>query len=406
MLSKNWIRFAATALLLAVSALSCDPGKEGPDSLAKIETSASTSLGSAKASLFLSVTAGGAWSIELRYPSGAGGWASVSPSAGTGNKNSIVLTVQENTGDASRTLEVVLVTEGISPVLTIVQAGKSAGGSDSTGKPVNIEGHARAYHKWLELPATSESDAFDFFAHDMKGGDYYKNGGQRNWSFYYDYANRVSRWVAYPLNKALIGSGSRTNKWGYDPLIPAENQFTALNSSGGDMTYGDGSTRGHQIPSADRLNYNANVSTFYATNMTPQNYDFNSGIWADLESRVRGWASASDTLYVVTGCVLDGKTITDRGGRKVGVPSAYFKALLRYMPNSTVGFSGYMAVGFYLPHDPSIASGDCTDSKYIMSIDNLEKKTGIDFFVNLSDKISKATADKVEAEAPNAWWLK
>ena len=83
MSARNIIIYAAAALLLAVSASSCDPGKEGPVATARIETAASTSLGSAKTSLFLSVTAGGAWSIELRYPSGAGGWASVSPSAST-----------------------------------------------------------------------------------------------------------------------------------------------------------------------------------------------------------------------------------------------------------------------------------------------------------------------------------
>ena len=405
MSARNIILYAAAVILLAVSASSCDPGKEGPVATARIETAASTSLGSAKTSLFLSVTAEGDWSIELRYPGGDGGWASVTPSSGTGNKNSVVLTVQENTGDDSRTLEVVLVTAAASPVLQLLQAGKSGTvGPGTGGKPVDIEGHGRAYHKWLELPATSDQDNFDFFAHDMKGGDYYKTGGQRNWSFYYDYDNRVARWVAYPLNKGLIGSGKRTDQWGYDPLLPAETQFAILNSSGNAQTYGDGSARGHQLPSADRLNYNANVSTFFATNMTPQNNAFNGGIWADLESRVRGWASSSDTLYVVTGCVVDPvlRVITDRGGRRVGVPSAYFKALLRYMPSSTVGFSGYLACGFLLPHDGNIAGDSCMD--YIMSVDALAQKTGIDFFVNLAEVLPKETAAKVEAERPNAWW--
>ena len=202
----------------------------------------------------------------------------------------------------------------------------------------------------------------------------------------------------------LIGSGKRTDQWGYDPLLPAETQFAILNSSGNAQTYGDGSARGHQLPSADRLNYNANVSTFFATNMTPQNNAFNGGIWADLESRIRGWASSSDTLYVVTGCVVDPvlRVITDRGGRRVGVPSAYFKALLRYMPSSTVGFSGYLACGFLLPHDGNIAGDSCMD--YIMSVDELEQKTGIDFFVNLAEVLPKETAAKVEAERPNPWW--
>jgi hypothetical protein len=41
-----------------------------------------------------------------------------------------------------------------------------------------------------------------------------------------------------------------------------------------------------------------------------------------------------------------------------------------------------------------------------MSIDDLEKKLGIDLFVNLPTVIGQATADKVEAQEPStvSWW--
>ena len=35
-----------------------------------------------------------------------------------------------------------------------------------------------------------------------------------------------------------------------------------------------------------------------------------------------------------------------------------------------------------------------------MSIDELEKKTGFDFFVHLSDKVGKEKADALEAQDP------
>ena len=95
-------------------------------------------------------------------------------------------------------------------------------------------------------------------------------------------------------------------------------------------------------------------------------------------------------------------TITDRAGNKVTVPAAYFKALLRYMPSSTYGFGGYMAAGYYLPHSTSISGNSFTG--YIMSIDELEQKTGIDFFVNLASVVGKDTADKIEAQSPINWW--
>ena len=160
-------------------------------------------------------------------------------------------------------------------------------------------------------------------------------------------------------------------------------------------SYGGGWTRGHQIPSADRLTYAANVSTFVPTNMTPQDYDFNCYIWADLEGKVRDYASTSDTLYVVTGCdVRDSwlKTDSKNTGFQVTVPTAYFKALLRKKGTD------YAAVGFYLPHDTSIAGGNYMN--YILSVDALEEQTGMDFFVNLPVVLGKDRADAIEAADP------
>ena len=61
-----------------------------------------------------------------------------------------------------------------------------------------------------------------------------------------------------------------------------------------------------------------------------------------------------------------------------------------------------MAAGFYLPHDTGIADNNPLD--YIMSIDELETKTGIDFFVNLPDAVGKSVAAEIEAEKPVSWW--
>ena len=48
--------------------------------------------------------------------------------------------------------------------------------------------------------------------------------------FYWDYDNRASRWVAYPLYKSIYSGASRSDAWGYDPLLPAAKQ---QNVSGG-----------------------------------------------------------------------------------------------------------------------------------------------------------------------------
>ena len=251
---------------------------------------------------------------------------------------------------------------------------------------------------WLELPATKSGDGKEWFAHNMEGGDYFaKPGAVRNWSFYYDYKSFISSWVAYPLNAGLIGSGSRSDAWGYDPLLPMSVQQNIITSA-----YGTGHSRGHQIPSADRLDRAANVSTFYATNMTPQESDFNGGVWEKLESKVRTYARACDTLYVVTGNVVDATSITipDKMHHLVKVPSAYYKALLRYKKGDSAG--EFIACGFYIPHDPSIPSNSFMD--YIISVDELKAKTGVDFFKYLPEVVGADKAREILAQKPGSWW--
>ena len=379
-------RLTAAVLVLAAG-VSCVEKPE-PEK-APVLSAVSTTLDAAAGSVFLSVSAGGEWSISSDF-AGKDAWGSVSPTSGTGDKNSVIFSYTENKAAEDRSVTLTLTSKGGTSVLAMVQ--KSS--VPSTGKGYDV-----APPTWLELPKTVAGDGLEWFAHDMTGGDYFTQKGGRNWSFEYDPSSRLSRWVAYPLNKSLIGSGSRTNAWGYDPLLPADLQQAIVSGA-----YGTGHTRGHQLPSADRLTYAANVSTFYATNMTPQDYDFNAGIWADLETKVRGYATQSDTLFVVTGCVIDANSgiLTDRGGHKVRIPSAYFKALLRYMPGSTIGYSGYLACAYYLPHSASIARGNCTD--YLLSVKELEQKTGFEFFVNLPAKVGAETADRIKSEKPNSWW--
>ena len=223
----------------------------------------------------------------------------------------------------------------------------------------------------------------------------------RNYSFAWDYDALVAPWVAYHLNSWSIGSGKRTNAWGLDPLLPKTCQPVLYNGFGG------GYDRGHQLPSADRLNYAANVTTFYGTNMTPQRSELNQHSWANLESKVRSWANRADTCYVVTGCITKGstKTARDNEGKSVTVPTHYYKAILRYSRNSTIGHSGYSACAILLEHK---GYGDNNNFKpYAMSISDLEKVTGITYFANLPAKIGEDAAAQVKSEDPktiNWWW--
>ena len=321
----------------------------------------------------------------------------VKPESGNGSKSNVILSWSANVAEQERTAVLTLKTSGSSATLTLTQAGKSETPEPTPGPNPNPNpGPSEIKAGWLELPAMPEDSEFGFFSHDMKIG----NVKTRNYTYAWDYENLVAPWVAYPLSTWTIGSGKRTNAWGLDPSLPEKYQPVLYRGFGG------GYDRGHQLPSADRLNYAANLTTFYGTNMTPQRSELNQHSWANLESKVRSWASRADTCYVVTGCITEGssKYAWDNVGKRVTVPTHYYKAVLRYSKNSTFGHSGYIACAILLEHK---GYGENNNFKpYAMSIDELEKKIGIDLFANLPAAIGEDAAAKVEAEDPAtvSWW--
>lgn len=362
----------------------------------------------AKGEHFLSVTASGDWNISVSSEESDASWVTVKPESGNGSKSNVILSWSANVAEQERTAVLTLKTSGSSATLTLTQAGKSetpepTPGPNPNPNPNPNPGPSEIKAGWLELPAMPEDSKFGFFSHDMKLGD----KRIRNYSFAWDYTNLVAPWVAYPLNSSFtVKNVERSNAWGLDPKLPRNKQPVLIKG------YRDGNdgwkARGHQLPSADRLcSYEANSRTFYGTNMTPQIHEgFNSGIWSNLEEKVRSWSRSSDTLYVVTGCVTEGskKYCKDNDGKKVTIPTAYYKAVLRYKKNSTVGYSDYMACAVWLKHE--VYSSKSVSKQYAMSIDELEKRIGIDLFANLPAAIGEDAAAKVEAEDPAtvSWW--
>ena len=340
----------------------------------------STMVSSSGGEQTLSVAAESSWKLSVDYLEGGSGWITISAASGNGFE-SVTVTVAANETDSPRKAKLRLDTRAHSVNLEITQS-------------ANV---SHSFPSWMmELPSPQDNGDLMFFIHDMKGGTYVDmaTSGTRNWSFYWDSKNYVSIWVAYPLNAGLLeGNYGRYDIFIDDPIL-TDLKLKQPYLTGG--SYGGGWTRGHQIPSADRQKAASNKSTFYATNMTPQQYDFNGEIWASLESKVRTYAKNCDTLYVCTGCDIRSPLgyTGDKSGVSVAIPSAYFKALLRRKGND------WSAVGYYLPHTKDISKNSFQN--YSMSIEALEKKTGLDFFANLPAFLGKDKAAAIEGADPNS----
>ena len=263
--------------------------------------------------------------------------------------------------------------------------------------------------EWAELPVCKVQG--DYIYNTYYGELGAKNNA-RNYTYCFDPEVRASLWVAYPLHSShTTGGGNRNNsKFGYDPQVDTEYQ-AAL----GLGSYNGWYDRGHQLPAADRkCSQQMMDQTFYATNMTPQQANFNQKKWGALEGKVRGMI-CSDTLYVVTGACFSGshhssidKSTTDKLGNTCPTPTFYYKALLRTKKGNTgkniseiTDASELRAVVFWLQHensgsDTAITAADC------ITVEDLEERTGFTFFPMLDDSVEQQVKTTIE---PAEWGI-
>lgn len=178
-------------------------------------------------------------------------------------------------------------------------------------------------------------------------------------------------WVAYVLtaDEVFSSNSERDDNFHEDPSIPTGSATLA-------DYRGSGYDRGHMIPAAD-LKWSAQAmdDSFFLSNMSPQVGAFNRGIWADLESAVRTFAAQNQEICVVTGPVLTDGPYKTIGNNKVSVPNYYYKVILDYYGNEK------KAIGFILPNEGSNKSL----KSFAVSVDDVEKLTGLDFFCKLPD---------------------
>jgi len=203
----------------------------------------------------------------------------------------------------------------------------------------------------------------------------------------YDTLKLHSRWVAFRFDGNTRGTGySRSNAWADDPDLPSLFQIGT--------DYFSGYQRGHLCASSDRVySQTANEQTFYMSNMSPMQGNFNSHYWVTLEGAVQKIgrnATFADTLYVVKGGTIKNDQIkgylSRPNGTRTVIPSYYYMALLK------VKNGVYSSIGFWIEHkeygyNNSTGNAPLTAlSAQAVTINELEELTGIDFFPNLPDR--------------------
>lgn len=181
----------------------------------------------------------------------------------------------------------------------------------------------------------------------------------------------IPNWVAYELTaREVAGTYPRPKKqFEPDPMVKGRS------AEHRDYT-NSGYSRGHMAPAADmKWSEQAMLESFYLSNICPQIAELNGGVWEKLENRVRSLASESN-VYVCCGPIVS-KTPQRIGENKVAVPTHFFKVLCMQRRGK------WQAIGFVMPN--SAIKGSMFD--YAVTVDEVERLTGHDFFYNLPDEI-------------------
>lgn len=190
----------------------------------------------------------------------------------------------------------------------------------------------------------------------------------------YSEKHEQAEWVAYELKKNYVKNNDFKRPYFIeDPKVKTGSaDWRNYKKSGYD--------KGHLCPAGDmEFALNAYNDTFFTSNISPQIHDFNGGIWNRLEQKVRYWATKYDGIYVITGGVLQ-PSLKTIGKEEVSVPNYFYKILL---DNSN---GQYRMIAFLVPSKKS----DQPLYAFAVSVDSIEKMTGIDFFPKLNDKVENS----------------
>jgi len=193
-----------------------------------------------------------------------------------------------------------------------------------------------------------------------------------HFTVYYNQKNKIPECVYYKINNFKIK---------YLGLRKFENfrQDKWLKTASLVDYYKSGYDKGHLF-SAETASFciEALYDCNYMSNVAPQEPAFNRGFWKKLENFERERILKDKELYIISGCIA-GDPVEYMAGTDVVVPKYFYKVFLDYK-NPIYKSIAFLVENKKVNEKISVA---------ILSVNELEEKTGIDFFYGLSDDIEE-----------------
>lgn len=177
--------------------------------------------------------------------------------------------------------------------------------------------------------------------------------------------------------------------------------WRTLTMVGHDDYRGSGFDRGHLAPNyaISRLyGRGAQLDTFLMSNITPQRPKLNQKLWQRLEEiEVDVFARRFGSLWVTTGPIFDGKIERMKSAMRVEIPDAFYK--LYAAPPKKTGDAPQL-LAFIIPQ--GVKGTEALD-RFVVSVDEVEQRTGLDFFHILDDQQEQQLEAK---QGGSSWRLK
>lgn len=193
-------------------------------------------------------------------------------------------------------------------------------------------------------------------------------------------------WVAYHVPQEAAFNIDTRPGFTKDKSVKNSPPATSYARSGYD--------RGHMAPNhaiASRFGEKMQKSTFLMSNISPQTPSLNRGVWREIEHRIADyWTARWGEIWVVVGCISekDGERVS---GTDIDVPRKFYQLV--------VAQEGMEVRAFALLFEQEVPFR-AWPAKYLVTIDELEKLSGLDFLPELPSFIQSP----LESELPSRLW--
>ena len=156
-----------------------------------------------------------------------------------------------------------------------------------------------------------------------------------------------------------------------------------------------GYDRGHMTPNyaiVTRYGEEAQRQTFLMSNISPQSPSLNRDVWRNVEHRIADlWTAKYGEIWVIVGTIPSAGSTETLSGTDIEVPGGFYQIVAAQ--------EGLNVRALAVSFPQSVAWGEYP-TRGLVTIDELEQATGLDFFPELPSFIQ----DPLEAELPSRLW--